>query len=260
MQLRQLQRELQRDLFGGASAIIASIAETAPLATETRLDIYRHAYLGRLIEALADHYPVLQVILGDEDFEALGTLFIRTHPSVHRSIRWYGREIGDFLAARPPFNEQPILSEIARFEWNLAEAFDSADAAVIGRDALGTVEPAAWADLTFCFHPSLRRLTFDWNTVAAWKAVTAGTDPARPERSPDAVEWLLWRCELENYFRSLDRVEATALDAALRGCSFGEICGGLTEHLPEEEVPMHAARLVATWLEGGLLTNFASCA
>ncbi len=136
MQLRQLQRELQRDLFGGASAIIAWIAETAPLATETRLDIYRHAYVGRLIEALADHYPVLQVILGDEDFGTLGTSFIRAHPSVHRSIRWYGRDIGDFLAARLPFNEQPILSEIARFEWNLAEAFDSADAAVIGRDAL----------------------------------------------------------------------------------------------------------------------------
>ena len=54
--------------------------------------------------------------------------FIAAHPSVHRSIRWYGSELADFLIDRPPFAEQPILSELARFEWTLAEVFDAADA------------------------------------------------------------------------------------------------------------------------------------
>jgi hypothetical protein len=255
MELRRLQREMQRDLFGGASAIGSCIAETAPLATQARLDIYRHAYVARLLETLEDHYPVLHAILGDEDFEALGAAFIREFPSVHRSIRWYGRELADFLAARSPFDEQPIFAELARFEWTLAEAFDSADAEVIGRDALGAVRPAEWAGLTFSFHPSVRRLAFEWNTVAAWKAMTAGTDAPRPQRSPEAVEWLVWRSGLENYFRSLDPVEATALDAALRGACFAEICAGLTERLAEEEIPLRAASLIATWLEGGLLSG-----
>lgn len=255
MQLRQLQREMQRDLFGSASTISGWIAETAPLATEARLDIYRHAYVSRLIETLTDHYPVLHAILGDEDFGALGASFVRAHPSVHRSIRWYGRDIAEFLGTHLPYQEQPILAEIARFEWTLAEAFDSADADVIGRAALEAVQPADWADLTFSFHPSVRRLAFEWNTVAAWKALTADTDPPQPERSAEAVEWLVWRRDLENYFRSLDPVEATALDAALSGCSFAEICGGLTEHLPDDEVPLRAASLIVTWLEGGLLTS-----
>jgi hypothetical protein len=255
MQLRQLQREMQRDLFGEASEIGSCIAETAPLATAARLGIYRHAYVARLTETLQDHYPVLHAILGDEDFEELGASYIRGFPSVHRSIRWFGRELADFLAAQPPFNEQPIFAEIARFEWTLAEAFDSADAELIGRGALEAVRPAEWADLTFSFHPSVRRLTFEWNTVAAWKAMTAGIDPPQPEPSPEAVEWLLWRSGLENYFRSLDPVEATAVDAALRGSSFAEICAGLTEHLAEEEVPLRAASLIATWLDAGLLTG-----
>jgi len=255
MELRRLQREMQRDLFGGASAIGACIAETAPLATHARLGIYRHAYVARLLETLADHYPVLHAILGDEDFEALGTAFIRGFPSVHRSIRWYGRELADFLAARSPFDEQPIFAEIARFEWTLAEAFDSADAEVIGRHALAAVQPAEWAGLAFCFHPSVRRLSFEWNTVAAWKAMTAGTDAPRPERSTEVVEWLVWRSGLENYFRSLDPAEATALDAALRGACFAEICGGLSEHLAEEEIPLRAASLIATWSESGLLSG-----
>jgi hypothetical protein len=255
MQLRQLQREMQRDLFGDPSEFGSRIAETAPLATEARLGIYRHAYVARLIETLQDHYPVLHAILGDEDFERLGASFIRGFPSVHRSIRWYGRELADFLAARSPFDEQPIFAEIARFEWTLAEAFDSADAEVIGRSVLEAVRPAEWTDLTFSFHPSVRRLAFEWNTVAAWKAMTAGIDPPRPERSPEAVEWLVWRSGLENYFRSIDPVEATAVDAALRGSSFAEICARLTIHLAEEEVPLRAASLIATWLDSGLLTG-----
>jgi hypothetical protein len=255
MRLRELQREMQRELFGEPSAIAQAIAETCPLPTQARLGIYRHAYVARLIEALEDHHPVLHAILGDEDFQALGTSFIRECPSVHRSIRWYGRELEEFLATRSPFKEQPILAEIARFEWSLAEAFDSADAEVIGRGALEGVRPTEWADLTFSFHPSVRRLTFAWNTVAVWKAMSAGSDAPRPERSATAVEWLVWRRELENYFRSLDPVEATALDAALRGCSFAEICGALTLHLPEEEVPLRAASLIAVWSESGLLTG-----
>ena len=140
---------------------------------------------------------------------------------MHRSIRWYGRELAAFLASEPPFAEQPILAEIARFEWTLAEAFDSADAGVLDRAALASVEPAEWADLTFRFHPSVQRLAFEWNTVAVWKAMSAEQAPPAPERSADAVEWLIWRRRSRELL-SLTRFRwrSTALDAALEGCNF----------------------------------------
>jgi hypothetical protein len=257
MELRQLQREMQSGLLGEESVIEAHIADTPPLTKEARLGIYRHAYLARLIEALRDYYPVLHQILGDEDFEALGTAFVRAHPSVHRSIRWYGREVAAFLRVEPPFAEQPILAEIANFEWSLAESFDSADEGVLGRGALASVEPAEWAHLTFRFHPSVQRLTFEWNTVAVWKALSAEEAPPAPERFADAVEWLIWRRNLENYFRSLDPLEVTALDAGLEGHNFAQICGALSLQLPDDEVPLRAASLIATWLEGGLLADLA---
>jgi len=184
MELRQLQRAMQSGLLEGQSAIEAHIADTPPLTKEARLGIYRHAYVARLIEALRNYYPVLYQILGDEDFEALGAAFVRTHPSVHRSIRWYGQEVAAFLRVELPFAEQPILAEIARFEWRLAESFDSADAVVLDRAALASVEPAEWADLTFRFHPSVQRLTLEWNTVAVWKAISAEEAPPRPSARP----------------------------------------------------------------------------
>ena len=91
MALRELQRELQRDLLGGTSAVSAAIVEAPPLSVDARLGIYRHAYQARLTEALDDVYPILHQILGDETFASMAELFIEAHPSVHRSIRWYGR-------------------------------------------------------------------------------------------------------------------------------------------------------------------------
>jgi hypothetical protein len=256
-ELRQLQRELQSSLLDGESVIDARITDAPPLTKGARLGIYRHAYVARLIEALRNYYPVLHQILGDEEFEALRAAFVRAHPSVHRSIRWYGRELAALLREAAPFAEQPIFAEIARFEWGLAEAFDSADAGVLDRSALASLEPAAWTGLTFRFHPSVQRLTFEWNTVAIWKALSAAEACPSPERSADAVEWLLWRRDLENYFRSLNPTESAALDAAIKGGSFPQICGALAQCLPEDEVPLLAATLIATWLEGGLLIGLA---
>jgi hypothetical protein len=257
MQLRELQREMQRCLLGQQSTVESQIADMPPLATQARLGIYRHAYAARLIESLREYYPVLHQILGDEDFEALGAAFVRVHPSVHRSIRWYGAELADFLRVEPPFAEQPIFEEIARFEWRLAQSFDSADAKVLDRTALAAIAPGEWADLTFTFHPSLQRISFGWNTVAVWKAVSRDEAPPAPERSADTVPWIIWRRNLENYFRSLDSLETAALDTAVRGKSFADICAELARRLPEDEVPMRAASLTASWLDGGLLTAVA---
>lgn len=257
MRLRELQREMQREILGAPSAIAQAIAASPPLTTPARLGIYQHAYQARLIEALDDSYEVLHELLGDDTFETLGTLFIAAHPSTHRSLRWWGGELADFLEATAPFSGQPILAEVARFEWALGEAFDSADAAVLVRADLEAVDPARWPELRFSFHASVRRLTLEWNAVAVWKAVSAKAEPPEPERNAEPVKWLLWRQDLENYFRSIDAVESAALEAALGGSSFAEICAALGEELPADQVPPRAAALIAAWTGGGLVTKVA---
>jgi hypothetical protein len=208
-----------------------------------------------LIEALDEVYPILHWLLGDETFESLGRLFVETHPSVHRSIRWFGGDLAAFMGETPPFADQPILSEVAVLEWTLSEVFDAADAPSQDRGALQAIDPEHWATLRFRFHPSLRRLTLAWNTVAVWQAGTAGEDSPRPERSAEPVQWLLWRQNFKNYFRSLDAVERTALDAAVAGRTFTEICESLAEHLPEADIPLRAATLVAMWADSGLIAT-----
>jgi Putative DNA-binding domain len=253
--LRELQLDLQHHLLGEENGVTAGIVDAPPLPAADRLAIYRNAYQVRLIDALGDTYPILHALLGDEMFIALGTAFVAAQPSVYRSIRWYGRELKDFLGACPPYNEQPILAEVALLEWTLAEVFDATDAEPLSRAALSAVEPSAWGALKFEFHPSLRRLTLRWNTAAVWKAMSADETPPRPAAAESAVAWLLWRQNLQNYFRSMTTIESAALDAALQGRNFGEICEALIAWLPEDEIPPAAATLLGTWADSGIIVG-----
>ncbi|MGO9934018.1 MAG: DUF2063 domain-containing protein [Steroidobacteraceae bacterium] len=255
MPLRQLQHDMQRHLLGEESGVIAGIVDAPPLPAADRLAIYRNAYRIRLIDALDDTYPILHALLGDEMFAELGEAFVAAYPSVHRSIRWYGRELEDFLARCTPYQEQPILAEVARLEWTLTEVFDAKDAAPKSRAALSAIDPSAWAAIRFEFHPCLRRLEFKWNTAAVWKAMSADATPPAPEPAAAPVPWLLWRQNLQNYFRSMSAVEAAAIDAALRGRNFAQICEDLRALLPEEEIPPAAATLVGNWADSGIIVG-----
>jgi len=253
--LRELQQDMQRHLLGEESTVTAAIVDAPPLKPEDRLAIYSNAYQVRLIDALHDTYPILHGLLGDEAWLALGEAYVAAHPSVFRSIRWYGRDLGFFLARNPPYDDAPILSEVALLEWTLTEVFDAQDAPVLQRAALAAVDPAAWGALTFAFHPSLRRLDFSWNTAAVWKAMSRDETPPGPELGAAPVTWLLWRQNLQNYFRSMTGVEAAALDAALSGRNFGEICEALSNRLPQDEIPAAAAGFLGTWADSGIIVG-----
>jgi hypothetical protein len=258
MQLRELQRDMQRHLLGEESGVTAAIVDAPPLGAADRLAIYRNAYQVRLIDALHETYPVLHGLLGDEAWVELGQAYVAAHPSIFRSIRWYGRELADFMASRAPYSEVPILSEVALLEWTLAEVFDATDAQPLQRAQLSAVAPSAWGSLTLQFHPSLRRLTFSWNTAAVWKAMSADETPPRPEIAAAPIRWLLWRQNLQNYFRSMNAVESAALDIALRGGDFAQICEGLSALLPPEEIPAAAASLLGAWADSGIIVSVGS--
>jgi len=253
--LPQIQGDFQTYLLTGDSAAI----ETQVLGTErvpvaTRLSIYGDGYCSRLIEALEANFPVLSELLGEADFAALGTAYVRSHDSPFFSIRYYGNALADFLANDSQYAGAPVLAELARWEWAMTEVFDAADADPIGVEALSRVAPERWAGLRFEWHPSVRRLALAWNAPQTWKAVSDHTEPPEVTLDAEPVEWLLWRQDLRTYFRSLQSAEAVALDAAREGQPFGELCALLCAQLGEAQAPARAAGFLREWVGSGLIT------
>ncbi|HXQ64287.1 MAG TPA: DNA-binding domain-containing protein [Steroidobacteraceae bacterium] len=258
MRLADLERAVQAHVLSGGALPEALAAAVAPPAAE-RWEIYTEAYRLRLIEALGIHYPALRARLGVETFDARMQAFIAATPSVHRSIRDYGSELGAFILARAEGNEDEMLAELAGFEWQLAAAFDAPDAAPTAVADLAVVVPADWPELRFRAIPSARRLRTLTNAIAVWRAVgprdaNEDTDVPQasaqsiPASSTDPVEWLIWRRHLTTEFRSLEAAEASALDQLLGGAAFGDVCGSLAGPYGDS-----AALKAAGWLKGWLL-------
>jgi hypothetical protein len=253
--LAHIQDAFQRFLIQGDPAIEAHIVGTQRVPVATRLGIYGDGYRSRLIEALQATYPVLAELLGEEDFQRLADAYVRTHISTFASIRFYGDELAEFLAADADYSQAPVLAELARWEWALAGAFDALDAAPLGVGAFAQLPPEEWAQLRLNWSPTVHVLQLEWNVAELWKAVTDEQERPEPALAAQPGSWLLWRHELQIYFRSLEADEAATIAAARAGECFGDLCVLLCAQHEENEASLRAASLLRGWVHSGLIVG-----
>lgn len=246
--LAKLQQQFQSFLLNENTQIQNHIMQTEHVSIETRLGIYKNAYTARLIDALADTYPVLLKYLGHKAFNALCENYVAKHPSTFKSIRWYGDQLAHHI-------EIPCYAELARFEWSLNLIFDAMDHPSLEISEIAAISPENWASMHFDFHPACKRLNFLWNTVAMWQSVTEKNRKLKPKQLKTITHWLLWRNEFVTQFASLSMPEAWALDQLMQGSSFGEICDGLCEWIRADTVGMQASTWLKHWLQLGLITK-----
>ena len=264
-QLAELQDRFQAYLLGAepSSVFHSCIIDDQQVGAARRLGIYYDAYRLRLIETLINAFPKLHALLGDDFFDCAARSYIDAHPSQYRNLRWFGDALSEHLLHTLP--QHPIASELADFEWNLALAFDAEDAPVLQLSDLAGIPPENWAGLGFKFQFSIKPLPLRWNTVAVWKALDAEEIPPAPEQQCSFETWLIWRQEMTPRFRSLEAMEEIALNAAISGASFGDICETLGNQLEkhqdlvyeaQEEATVKAAQYLAGWLESGMIAGF----
>ncbi|KGP62544.1 hypothetical protein EP47_11120 [Legionella norrlandica] len=253
--LLTLQKQFQEFIYSGQSSIKESIVQTELVPSETRLGIYKDSYRLRLIECLAANYPTLHAYLGTEEFEKLSTGYIAAYPSSYRSIRWYGDLLPEFI--KNYYSKSCYyLYELAELEWKMTLAFDAADDSVVKVEDMAYIPPESWPNMQFVLHPSVHRLNFYWNVFPLWQTLTNNQDIPELNDSPIATAWVLWRGKdyIIQYY-SLSEEEAWALDAMIQGMSFGALCEGLCQWIPEEEVGMKAASYLKNWIQNGLLSQ-----
>jgi hypothetical protein len=226
---------------------------------DSQLDIYANAYVMRLAEALRSNYPAVQRALGDEDFDLMARGYLELYPSVHASIRWLGDSLATFLQDREPYCRVPVLSELASFEWAIRHTLDAADADRLTVESLLSVPEQQWGDLRFDLHPSVTRLSLQWNAPQLWHALTDSASTSAEESIEQPVRqpghWLIYRKpDLVSGWRSLSDSEAAALDVLQQGGTFADICECVAEQ-GVGDAAMQAAGLLRLWVEQGILAR-----
>ena len=253
--LSALQARFQDGPVAGRDDVLGDIVDSPREGRETLFGVYRHAYAARLVESLSLDYERLGAYLGGERFETLGHAYLAEHPSVFRSIRWFGDELPAFLLSHAPWSASPELHELAAIERALNDAFDAPDGTPLGLDALGSVDPADFSRLTFTFDASARRLDLATNARLVWLAIGEDREPPAAAAAEDGPERLLvWRAGYTSKLRAMPADEAMLYDEAARGLAFGPLCEMLATTMEPEAAPSRAATIVAGWLEAGLVT------
>ncbi len=249
--LQTLQEEFQAYVLQQPSHVGQRIVDDARLGASVRLAIYADAYRLRLLEALGTDFPALHRLAGDEKFARLGRDYIDAHPSLHFSVRYFGQGLSDFLTAR----DEPLLADMAALEWALAHAFDAADDPMLSEQELAGLPAGAWPGMRLRFHDSVQRCEFTWNVTDIWSANDKSV--ALPSAAAAPASFLIWRQDLQCYFRKLPTAEAAMLDTLLAGQDFSAACERLCVSIAPEEVGLHAASLLKTWIAGGIISAVA---
>jgi hypothetical protein len=138
----------------------------------SRFAVYRNNVQSSLINALADGYPVVAQLVGEEFFRAMAATFVQQQPPQSPLMSRYGEAFADFIDAFEPASSVPYLADVARLEHLRTQAYHAADADPVRPEQItaALAAPQGLSDLCFTLHPSLHLLHSPYAVVAIWAA------------------------------------------------------------------------------------------
>ena len=93
----------QKHLAVGPENLEQVILRSAAQSSVERLAIYADAYYARLLECLAEEFPILRKTLGEETFEAFAFDYLQCYPSQSYTLGKLGENFARYLAETRPW-------------------------------------------------------------------------------------------------------------------------------------------------------------
>lgn len=212
-----------------------------------RFAVYRNNVTVSLIDALADTYPVVQSLVGEEFFRAMARVFVQAHPPRSRPMACYGDQFADFVNGFAPASSVPYLADVARLEMARVQAYHAPDVPPIDTDTLhlALARPEKLTLLNLVLHPSVQVLASPFAIYSLWAAhqgalCISSVDPDLPQ----AV--LVFRNELDVDTLELDAATAQFVIRLQAGASLLEATGAASTMAPEFDLTQ-ALGLLLRW-------------
>lgn len=187
-----------------------------------RFAVYRNNVVSGLVDALADGFPVVAALVGEEFFRAMAAVHVRAAPPRSPVLARWGEDFAAFIAGFPPAAGLPYLADVARLEQARTRACHAADAEPIAPDRLARAlaDPEALATATIDWHPSLQVVASPYAVVSLWSA-HQGAGEVPPVVVDEAEQALVLRDGLEVLVLPVDAATAAFVGAVRDGATFG---------------------------------------
>ncbi|WP_164155508.1 HvfC/BufC N-terminal domain-containing protein [Sandarakinorhabdus rubra] len=177
-----------------------------PRRRDPALHVYRNTVLKGTIDALADNYPTVVMLLGDAMFTTLARAFAARRPPGSPVLAHYGAGFDRWLGRHPVAADLPYLSDVARIDRLHTESHLAADAECLDPASLAEMSADQWSRCRAQLHPATR---FDWFALPAPDIWIAHRHPDLAELAPD------WQPQGILLTRPTGGVEPLTIDAGL---------------------------------------------
>ena len=174
--------------------------------------VYRNTAIKGALDALADNYPTVAAIVGEQAFTALALAFIEQCPPDNPVLAAYGAGLPDWLESHEIGLALPYLSGVALIDRFQTESHLAAEAPTLALAAIADLSAAQWSASRVAFQPATR---FGWFTVPSPSIWLAHLDTDPGEIAP------AWIAEGVLITRQEGAVAARRIDAAQHRILFG---------------------------------------
>ena len=222
----------------------------------TRFAVYRNNVMVSLIDALADTYPVVQTLVGEDFFRAMAKVFAQTTPPRTAVMAYYGRDFAAFIDAFPPAASVPYLADVARLEMARVMAYHAADVEPVTTEVLhaALADPAQLLSLRLVLHPSVHVITSTFSVFSIWAAHQ--TETSLPCVDPDVAQAaLVFRNALAVDTLELGAGSAAFIGALQVGQTLLDAAGAASQLEPEFDLASALALLLRWQLITHLTTG-----
>lgn len=200
----------------------STFAESANFSRSERVAVYADGYFYRLLDVLADAFPLLRWQLGPEQFHNLITDYVLEHPSSSPNLHDLGRRLPNFVASHAVSRQLPQLADLAQVELHIFRALDGPDSPILTQEKLAEIPPSKWADMRLTPIANLSVLESGWVFRDFREAQQQNRSVPQVERRTPPVTILVWRKEFTVFTRTLEPAEAELLAAVRNQSTFGE--------------------------------------
>ncbi len=175
------------------------IKPSANLSPAESLELYHRQYWFRLLDSIAEDFPTLQKIAGEETFWALLEAYLLACPSSSFTLRHLGSRLADFTAGwdKLDMSRRRWFSALARLEYARMEIYEAGEWEAVSPEQLASAELGLQPHVVLLDLPVPADICAEWDSflpeaetpvhLAVWRGENGGASECRI----DPIEFVL---------------------------------------------------------------------
>ncbi|MCG7494422.1 DNA-binding domain-containing protein [Thalassobius sp. Cn5-15] len=195
------------------------LSDSAGRPAGKRFDVYRNNVTVSLREALEAGFPATARLLGEQNFTAIATGYLRANPPSSPLMMLYGGGFPRYISNVPALAKLGYLRDVARLEYAMRQSYHAEDAPELAADKLAALAPEQLYNARLAFAPATQVVLTEW-PIHAIRAKALGETAENPPGV--AQPTLVTRPEFDPILTPLPAEQADLLAELMRNKTLAE--------------------------------------